>query len=201
MHDSMTEQLPNHSQRVVEVTKASSPVAAVLSAMRLIDPEAGPIEARRVREWADILMGELYSARAVRWEYKRKGDTTPGSWVLGDAHTVYSAHRRGLVVRALFEHPPVAKPTRDHSFDARTDECRQCKVGRSWAGPDCMPAPPKPRDPRTVLPFSATWLIEPLEKLHFLSRHLNQYDARRWRQETEFLLEKLHEFIAEAAKR
>lgn len=197
----MTEQLPDRGKPVLDATKASSPVAATLSAMRLIDPEGDRVEAIRIREWSDILIGELYSARPVRWEFKRQGDIAPGSWVKADANTVYSAHRRGLVVRALFEHPPVAKPSREHSFDAQTDECRHCKVARSWAGPDCIPPPPMPRDPRAVLPFSAGWLIEPLEKLHSLSKHLNQYDARRWRQETEFLLEKLHEFIAEAAKR
>lgn len=197
----MTEQLPDRGQRVMEATKASSPVAAVLSAMRQVDPEGEPVEATRVREWSNTMIPSLYSARAVRWEYRRKGDVSPGSWVLADARSVYGAHQRGLVVRALFEHPPVIRPSREHAFDDRTDECRHCKVSRSWAGPDCIPPPPQPRDPRTVLPFSATWLIEPLEKLHHLSKYLNNYDARRCRQETEFLLEKLREFIAEAGKR
>lgn len=197
----MTEQLPDRGQPVMEATKASSRVAATLSAMRQIDPQGDPVDAKRISEWSDTLIGELYSSRAVRWEFKRKGDIAPGAWVKADANTVYSAHLRGLVVRALFEHPPVAKPSREHSFDTRTDECRHCKVTRSWAGPDCIPPPPTPRDPRTVLPFSATWLIEPLEKLHSLSKHLNQYDARRWRQEAEFLLEKLREFIEESKKR
>lgn len=185
---------------VMEATAASSAVAAVLTTMRQIDPHGGPVEVDRVHEWAGSLIAALYSARVVRWEYKRKGDTAPGSWVLADTKTVFSAQRRGLVVRALYEHPPVTKPAREHSFDARTDECRHCKLSRSWAGPDCTPPPPRPRDARTVLPFSAAWLIEPLEKLQQLSKHLNPYDARRWRDEAAFLLDKLHEFIAEAEK-
>ncbi|MCD9086212.1 hypothetical protein [Stenotrophomonas sp. SY1] len=197
----MTQQLPERGIAVMEATTASSPVAAVLASMRLIDPEGGPVEASRVREWADILMTQLYSAHAVRWEYRRKDDLSPGCWVLANANIVFSAQRRGLVVRALFENPTVSKPAREHDFDRRTGECRHCKIGLTWAGPDCMPPPPPPRDPRTVLPFSAAWLIEPLEKLLYLTKYLNHSDSRRWRQETEFLLEKLQEFIAEAKKR
>lgn len=53
---------------VVEATKASSPVAAVVAAMRRIAPEGGPVAADQVRAWADTLMAELYSAQVSRWE-------------------------------------------------------------------------------------------------------------------------------------
>lgn len=194
---SMTQQLPERGILAMESTASSSPVAAVLTTMRHVDPHGPHVDAGRVREWADTLIAALYSARAVRWEYKRKGDIAPGSWVLADANTVFSAHRRGLIVRALFEHPPVAKPAREHAFDGRKDECRHCKVSRFWAGPDCVPPPLPPIDPRNVLPFNAAWLIEPLEKLQSLTRHMTTFDARKWNQETEFLLSKLREFINE----
>ncbi|HGM6414480.1 TPA: tyrosine-type recombinase/integrase [Stenotrophomonas maltophilia] len=106
----MTAPLPVSPATIVEATKASSPVAAVVSAMRRIDPAGDPVAADQVRAWADTLLKALYTAQPVRWEYRNKDDHRPGCWMQADAGHVYAAHQRGLVVRALFETPRVIQP-------------------------------------------------------------------------------------------
>lgn len=184
----------------MELAASSSRVAAAIASMRSVDPNGVPVDAARVREWGDTLMADLYSQRVVRWEYRKRGNCAPGSWGLASANIIYNGSRIDLEVRALYEHPPVAKPTREHVFDKRTRQCRHCKIGEFWAGPDCVPPPPPRIDSRKVLPFDAAWLIEPLEKLQSLTRHMTTFDARKWNQETEFLLDKIREFIAETSK-
>ncbi len=196
----MKPHLPNRGPAAMDLAASSSPVAAAIGCMRAVDPQGPPVDASLVREWADTLMTTLYSAPVVRWEYRKRGNFTPGAWGLANANIVYNGSRINLEVRALYEHPPVAKPSREHVFDRRTRNCLHCKIGEFWAGPDCIPPPPPPVDPRKVLPVNAAWLIEPLEKLQSLTRHMTTFDARKWNQETEFLLDKLREFMTEASK-
>lgn len=133
----MTAPLPISPATAVEATKASSPVAAVVSAMRRIDPASGPVAVDQVRAWADTLMTALYTAQPVRWEYRLKDDFAPGCWMQADAGHVYGAHQRGLVVRALFETPRVIQPEKLHEFSGRV--CIRCGDSEDWAGPDCEP--------------------------------------------------------------
>ncbi|HIE5512658.1 TPA: hypothetical protein ACXNQL_001893 [Stenotrophomonas maltophilia] len=141
---------PTAPAAVVEATKASSPVAAVIAAMRRVDPAGGAVAADQVRAWADTLMTALYTAQPVRWEYRHKDDHAPGCWMQADAGHVYGGHQRGLVVRALFETPRVIQPEKVHDFQGRV--CVRCGDSEDWAGPDCSPLVKKV-DPRTLLPF------------------------------------------------
>jgi len=143
----MTAPLPISPATAVEATKASSPVAAVVSAMRRIDPAGDPVAADQVRAWADTLLKALYTAQPVRWEYRNKDDHRPGCWMQADAGHVYGAQQRGLVVRALFETPRVIQPEMGHDF--QRNECTRCGMSQDWAGPDCFP-PDKKVDPRTL---------------------------------------------------
>lgn len=193
----MTAPLPVSPTTVVEATKASSPVAAVISAMRRIDPDGGGVAAAQVRAWADTLMTALYTAQPVRWEYRHKDDHSPGCWIQADAGHVYGGHQRGLVVRALFDSPRVIQPEKVHDF--QRNECTRCGMSQDWAGPDCFP-PDKKVDPRTLLPFDPQWLVEPLEWLRNARPNLNPYERRRRAEQAAFLLEKLVAHIEECKK-
>lgn len=181
----------------IEVTKASSPVAAVLSAMRRVDP-ASSVDGRQVRAWADALMTALYTAQPVRWEYRLKGDFAPGCWMQADAGHVYGAHQRGLVVRALFETPRVIQPEKLHEFRGRV--CVRCGDSEDWAGPDCEPLIQKV-DPRTRLPVEASWLLEPLKWIRDAGpAPVSTHERRRRATEATFLIEKLEAHIEECNK-
>lgn len=193
----MTAPLPISPATAVEATKASSPVAAVVSAMRRIDPASGPVAAKQVRAWADTLMTALYSAQPVRWEYRNKDDHRPGCWMQADAGHVYAAHQRGLVVRALFETPRAIQPEKVHDF--QRNECTRCGMSQDWAGPDCFP-PDKKVDPRTLLPFDPSWLVQPLQWLRDAPADLNSYYRRHRAAQAAFLLEKLQAHIEECNK-
>jgi len=193
----MTAPLPVSPATVVEATKASSPVAAVVSAMRRVDPAGGGVAANQVRAWADTLMKALYTAQPVRWEYRHKDDHTPGCWMQADAGHVYGGHQRGLVVRALFETPRVIQPEKVHDFQGGV--CVRCRDSEDWAGPDCSPLVKKV-DPRTLLPFDPQWLVEPLEWLRDARPTLNPYERRRRAEQAAFLLEKLVPHIEECKK-
>lgn len=191
----MTAPLPVSPATVVEATKASSPVAAVVSAMRRVDPAGAPVSASQVRTWADTLMKALYTAQPVRWEYRRKDDVAPNYWVQADAGHVYAAHQRGLVVRALFETPRVIQPEKVHDFQRRV--CMRCGISEDWAGPDCFPPDNKP-DPRTLLPVDPSWLVEPLKWIRDAGpMPLSTHERRRRANEAAFLIEKLEALILE----
>ena len=67
-HDRTTARFPGDRCRG---RKASSPVAAVVSAMRRVDPDGGGVAANQVRA-ADTLMTALYTAQPVRWDTATK---------------------------------------------------------------------------------------------------------------------------------
>ncbi|WP_440565714.1 hypothetical protein ACSYAO_002597 [Stenotrophomonas sp. STK16_22] len=194
----MTAPLPISPATVVEATKASSPVAAVVAAMRRVDPAGGAVAANQVRAWADTLMTALYSAQPVRWEYRNKKDVGPGCWVQADAGHVYAAHQRGLVVRALFETPRVIQPEKVHDFQRRV--CTRCGMSEDWAGPDCFPPDNKP-NPRKLLPVDPSWLLEPLKWIRDAGpAPVSTHERRRRATEATFLIEKLEAHIEECNK-
>ncbi|WP_340569615.1 hypothetical protein [Stenotrophomonas sp. G106K1] len=191
-------QFPIGPAAVADATKASSPVAAVVSAMRRIDPAGGPVAADQVRAWADTLMAELYSAHVARWEYRHADDFAPGCWVEANAEQVYYGPQRGLVIRALFDKPRVPQPEKEHVFKNRT--CTRCGAPEYWAGPDCMPTA-QPVDPRTRLPFDPRWLVQPLQWLRDAGPFaLNRFDREHRAKQASFLLEKLQAHITECEK-
>lgn len=189
---------PSSPAAVVDATKASSPVAAVVAAMRRIDPEGGPVAADQVRAWADTLMAELYSAHVARWEYRHKDDVGPGCWMQADAAQVCYADTRGLVIRALFDKPRVPQPEKEHAFKNRT--CTRCGDSEDWAGPDCMPTA-QAVDPRSRLPFDPRWLLQPLQWLIDAGPiPINSFDRRSRAKEAAFLRDQLNVYIEECEK-
>ncbi|HDS1579950.1 TPA: hypothetical protein QEL15_002032 [Stenotrophomonas maltophilia] len=194
----MSAPLPIDPTTAVEATKASSPVAAVISEMRRIDPAGPAVSARQVCMWASTLMTALYTAHPVRWEYRNKNDHSPGCWVQADAGHVYGAHQRGLVVRALFESPRVIQPEKIHDFQRRV--CTRCGESQDWAGPDCFP-PDTKVDPRSALPVDPSWFLEPLKWVRDAGPvPVNAHERRRRANEAAFLIEKLETFIEEWKK-
>lgn len=189
---------PCNPAAVVDTTKASSPVAAVIATMRRIDPVGGPVAAEQVRAWADTLMAELYSAHVARWEYRHEDDFAPGCWAEANAEQVYYGPQRGLVIRALFEKPRVPQPEKEHVFQNRI--CTKCGDPEDWAGPDCMPPAP-PVDPRSRLPFDPCWMLQPLQWLRDAGPFaLNRFDREHRSKQAAFLLEKLEAHITECEK-
>ncbi|MGE8235096.1 MAG: hypothetical protein ACN6PQ_02370 [Stenotrophomonas indicatrix] len=189
---------PSSPAAVVDATKASSPVAAVVAAMRRIDPEGGPVAAEQVRAWAETLMAELYSAHVARWEYRHRDDVGPGCWMQADAAQVCYADTRGLVIRALFDKPRVPQPEKEHAFKNRT--CTRCGDSEDWAGPDCMPTA-QAVDPRSRLPFDPRWLLQPLQWLIDAGPiPINSFDRRFRAKEAAFLRDQLNTYIEECEK-
>jgi hypothetical protein len=183
---------------VVDATQASSPVAAVIAAMRGIDPAVGPVDADQVRAWADTLMAELYSAHVARWEYRHADDFAPGCWAEANAEQVYYGPQRGLVIRALFDKPRVPQPEKEHVFQNRI--CTRCGDPEDWAGPDCVPLV-REVDPRARLPFDPRWLVQPLQWLRDAGPFaLNRFDREHRSKQATFLLEKLEAHITECEK-
>lgn len=194
----MTAPLPVSPATVIGATKASSPVAAVIAAMRRVDPAGGAVAADQVRAWSDTLMTALYTAQPVRWEYRHKDDHAPGCWMQADAGHVYGGHQRGLVVRALFETPRVIQPEKVHDFQGRV--CVRCGDSEDWAGPDCEPLIQKV-DPRTRLPVEPSWFLEPLKWIRDAGPvQVSTLERRRRATEATFLIEKLEAHIEECNK-
>jgi len=193
-----TPRFPANPAAVVDATKASSPAAAVVAAMRRIDPAGGPVSADQVRAWANTLMAELYSAQVARWEYRHADDFAPGCWAEANAEQVYYGPQRGLVIRALFEKPRVPQPEKEHVFQNRT--CTVCGDPEDWAGPDCVPLAP-PVDPRSRLPFNPRWLLQPLQWLIDAGPiPINSFDRRCRAKEAAFLRDQLNAYIEECEK-
>lgn len=189
---------PSSPAAVVDATKASSQVAAVIAAMCRTDPAAGPVPADQVRAWAAILKAELYSAHVARWEYRHADDFAPGCWAEANAEQVYYGPQRGLVIRALFDKPRVPQPEREHVFQNRT--CTRCGDPEDWAGPDCVPLTQE-IDPRARLPFDPRWMVQPLQWLRDARPGaLNRFDREHRSKQAAFLLEKLEAHITECEK-
>ena len=41
------------------------------------------------------------------------------------------------------------------------------------------------------MPFRITWMLEPLEKLQHLTKHMNPLDRAKWRNETSYLIDRI----------
>ncbi len=171
------------------VAKAPT-VAGTLRAMRRAGAAAEPVPAATVAEWANALMGQLYGMqKAVRYECRPLHTTEP--WLEAQEGDVLQARKRGLEVRALYLHPPVAKQQHRWPPDSNGDgHCLDCGETEWLAGPDCRPHAPL-RDHRSSMPFRITWMLEPLEKLQHLTKHMNPLDRAKWRNETTYLIDRI----------
>lgn len=144
----MTAPLPVSPATVVEATKASSPVAAVVTTMRRLGTAGAPISADQVREWSDTLLQERYSQPPVRWEYRNKNDVGPGCWVTATSEHFYwsratrtRSEQAGQSPGSGGKFPSTAMPG-GHcaTCPTRSSRCTRtpCRTGlertRSWPG-------------------------------------------------------------------
>jgi len=171
---------------------ADPTVAATVRAMRRAGAAGEPVPAEVAAAWAKALMEQLYGIqKPVRYECRRRGSNDP--WEEAEPGDVTHPRRRNLVIRALYLHPPVAK--QQHRWPAGSGgqgHCLDCGEVEWLAGPDCKPFAPL-RDHRSDMPFRITWLIEPLEKLHYLAKHLGPTDRAKWRNETTYLIDRIRD--------
>lgn len=172
---------------------ADPTVASTVRAMRRAGAAGEPVPAAVVHAWAETFLTQLYGPqKPVRYECKRPYSTDP--WQEADPEDVIHARRRNLEIRALYLHPPAGKH-KDHRWPPGSNgqgECLECGETEWLAGPDCRPFAPL-RDRRSDLPFRITWLIEPLEKLHYLAKHLNPTDRAKWRNESTYLIDRIRD--------
>lgn len=174
-----------------EAVATAPTVANTVRAMRRAGAGAEPVPAATVGEWAKVLMDQLYGPqKPVRYECRPLYHSTE-PWLEASPGDVLQPRKRGLDVRALYLHPPVApQPHRWPPDSNGQGHCLDCGETEWLAGPDCLPLAPL-RDHRSDLPFHIAWLIEPLEKLQYLTKHLNPLDRAKWRNETTYLIDRI----------
>ena len=171
---------------------ADPTVAYTVRAMRRAGAAGEPVPAEVAAAWARALMEQLYGMqKPVRYECRRRGSNDP--WEEAEPGDVTHPRRRNLVIRALYLHPPV--PKQQHRWPAGSGgqgHCLDCNEVEWLAGPECRPHAPL-RDHRSAMPLRITWLIEPLEKLQYLTKHLNPTDRAKWRNETTYLIDRIRD--------
>jgi len=165
-------------------------VASCLRAMRRAGAAGAPVPADMVAMWAKVCIEELYGQqKPVRYECRRRGSNDP--WEEAEPGDVTHPRRRNLVIRALYLHPPVAK--QQHHWPPGSNgqgHCLDCNEVEWLAGPECRPHAPL-RDHRSDMPFRISWLLQPLEKLLYLTKYLNPFDRAKWRKETTYLIDRI----------
>lgn len=171
---------------------ADPTVAATVRAMRRAGAAGKPVPAEVAAAWAKALMEHLYGMqKPVRYECRRRGSNDP--WEEAEPGDVTHPRHRNLVIRALYLHPPVGKQQHRWPPGSNGDgRCLDCDETEWLAGPDCRPHAPL-RDHRSAMPFRITWLIEPLEKLLYLTKYLNPFDRAKWRKETTYLIDRIRD--------
>lgn len=166
-------------------------VASTVRDMRRAGAAGKPVPADVVQLWVQTFMTQLYGTQTpIRYECRPRYTTEP--WQLAETADVMHWRRRNLEIRALYLHPSAGKH-KDHRWPAGSNgegQCLECGETEWLAGPDCKPHAPI-RDHRSDTPFSLTWLIEPLEKLQYLTKHMNTLDRAKWRTETTYLIDRI----------
>lgn len=166
-------------------------VASTVRDMRRAGAAGEPVPAAVVQAWTQTLLTQLYGTQSpVRYECRPRHSTEP--WRPAEMGEVAHYRRRKLELRALYLHPPAGKH-KDHRWPAGSNgqgECLDCGETEWLAGPDCRPFAPI-RDHRSDTPFSLRWLIEPLEKLQYLTKNMNPLDRAKWRTETTYLIDRI----------
>lgn len=158
--------------------------------MRRAGSAGKAVPAEVVHAWAQTFLSQLYGPqKPVRHECRRRTSTEP--WQEADLADVTHPQRRNLEIRALYLHPPV--PKQQHRWPPGSNgqgRCMDCDEIEWLAAPDCRPHAPL-RDDRSALPFNPKWLIEPLEELHRLAKHLNPFGRDKWRREATYLIDRI----------
>jgi len=169
---------------------ADPTVASTVRAMRRAGAAGEPVPAEVAAVWARVFMEQLYgSQKPVRYECRRRGSREP--WEEAEPEDVANPRRRNLIIRALYLHPPVGKQQHRWPPGSNGDgRCLDCDEAEWLAGPDCRPHAPL-RDHRSSMPFRITWLIQPLEQLHYLAKNLNPFDRDKWRKEATYLIDRI----------
>ncbi|MGA6183321.1 hypothetical protein ACPEH1_19670 [Stenotrophomonas sp. NPDC077421] len=166
-------------------------VASTVRDMRRAGAAGEPVPADVVQLWVQTFMTQLYGTQTpIRYECRPRYTTEP--WQLAETADVMHWRRRNLEIRALYLHPSAGKQ-KDHRWPAGSNgegQCLECGETEWLAGPDCKPHA-QIRDHRSDTPFSLTWLIEPLEKLQYLTKHMNPLDRAKWRTETTYLIDRI----------
>ncbi|WP_433925680.1 hypothetical protein [Stenotrophomonas nematodicola] len=166
-------------------------VASTVRDMRRAGAAGEPVPADVVQLWVQTFMTQLYGTQTpIRYECRPRYTTEP--WQLAETADVMHWRRRNLEIRALYLHPSAGKH-KDHRWPAGSNgegQCLECGETEWLAGPDCKPHA-QIRDHRSDTPFSLTWLIEPLEKLQYLTKHMNPLDRAKWRTETTYLIDRI----------
>ncbi|MGA6536904.1 hypothetical protein ACPEH7_01970 [Stenotrophomonas sp. NPDC101269] len=166
-------------------------VASTVRDMRRAGAGGEPVPADVVQLWVQTFMTQLYGTQTpIRYECRPRYTTEP--WQLAETADVMHWRRRNLEIRALYLHPSAGKH-KDHRWPAGSNgegQCLECGETEWLAGPDCKPHA-QIRDHRSDTPFSLTWLIEPLEKLQYLTKHMNPLDRAKWRTETTYLIDRI----------
>ncbi|MEN5265726.1 hypothetical protein [Stenotrophomonas sp. TWI587] len=165
-------------------------VASCVRAMRRAGATGEPVPAEMAATWAKVFMEQLYGMqKPVRYECRLRGSREP--WEEAKLDDVANPRRRGLVIRALYLHPPVAKQQHRWPTDSNGDgHCLDCHEAKWLAAAECRPHAPL-RDHRSDMPFRITWLLQPLEKLLYLTKFLNPFDRAKWRKETTYLIDRI----------
>ena len=171
---------------------ADQTVASTVRAMRRAGAAGEPVPAEVAAAWAKALMEQLYGMqKPVRYECRRRDSNDP--WEEAEPGDVTHPRRRNLVIRALYLHPPVGK--QEHRWPPGSNgegRCLDCDEAEWLAGPDCRPHAPL-RDHRSAMPFRITWVIQPLEQLHYLAKNLNPFDRDKWRKEATYLIDRIRD--------
>ncbi|WP_261997078.1 hypothetical protein [Stenotrophomonas sp. Ste96] len=169
---------------------ADPTVASTVREMRRAGAAGEPVPADNAAAWAKVFMEQLYGMqKPVRYECRRRGSREP--WEEAEPEDVTNPRRRNLTIRALYLHPPVVKQQHRWPPGSTGDgRCLDCDEAEWLAGPDCRPHAPL-RDHRSSMPFRITWLIEPLEKLQYLTKFLSPLERTKWRNETTYLIDRI----------
>ena len=180
----------------VTTTEAPAPtVPAAVRAMRRAVHAGEPVPAETVRIWVETFMSQLYGPqKPARVECRPRHSRA--IWMKATEKELSDAGNGRMEFRALYLHPTPGRVSKEHRWppdSAGQGECLDCRETEWLAGPDCQALAPI-RDPRTALSFNPVWLIEPLEKLHDLAKHLNPFDRDKWRREATYLIDRIKEF-------
>lgn len=181
-----------------ESTTTEAPALTVPAAvrdMRRAAHDGEPVPAETVHIWVETFMSQLYGKqKPVRVECRPR--QSRAIWMQATEKELSDAGNGRMDFRALYLHPAPGRVSKQHRWprdSAGHGECLDCRESEWLAGPECEPFAPI-RDDRAVLPFNPDWLIEPLEELHRLAKHLNPFGRDKWRREATYLIDRIKEF-------
>lgn len=163
---------------------AEPTVGSTIRAMRRAVKRGHGAGADTLKAWTTTLLQQLYGKqKALAWEVRENG-----IWIrIYTAAELDQAVLKRKTVRGLYGHP---KPdtAKDHRWGPGAGPCLDCKCPFDWPTTECKPEPP-PKPPE----FNHAAYQEPLRVLHDLATSrlpLSYREARYWKEQTTFLLER-----------